>query len=197
MSTEPAGDGRAPLYILGGGLLIGLVAGLLVFVGLPALPSLGVRSTPGGPTATPAPAAIVGAPAPDFALTNLAGETVKLSDLQGQVVIVNFWATWCGPCKAEMPLLQAAAEARQGQGLTVLAVDADDPAGDVQAYVTDLGLTFPVLLDPGTSVTDLYQVRGWPTSYFINRDGYVADMRVGPLTDGLLNDKLNTLGLGE
>ncbi len=192
-----AGSNRAPLFILAGGLVIGLVAGLLVFVGLPALPNLFVPAANAGPTGTPAPAPVVGAPAPDFTLTDLDGQTVTLSDLQGQVVLLNFWATWCGPCRLEMPLLQAAYTERQSQGFTILAIDLDDPVADVLDFRDALGLTFPVLLDPGTTVTDLYRVRGWPTSYFINRDGFVSRQHIGALSDGQLTDYLNQLGLGE
>ncbi len=193
-----AGSNRAPLLILGGGLLIGLVAGLLVFIGLPALPNLFAPPPPsGGPTSTPAPAPIVGAPAPDFTLQDLDGHAVTLSDLRGQVVILNFWATWCGPCRLEMPLLQAAYTSQKDQGLIILAIDLDDPAADVRDFRDALGLTFPVLLDPGTTITDLYRVRGWPTSYFINRDGFVSRQHIGALSDGQLTDYLNQLGLGE
>jgi len=195
--TTSAGSNRAPLLILGGGLLIGLVAGLLVFIGLPALPNLFAPPAVTGPTATPAPAPIQGAPAPDFTLTDLDGATVTLSDLAGQVVILNFWATWCGPCRLEMPLLQAAYNAHRDQGLTILAIDLDDPVADVLDFRDALALTFPILLDPGTTVTDLYRVRGWPTTYFVNRDGVVSRQHIGALSDGQLTDYLTQLGLGE
>jgi len=195
--TPPPASSRAPLVILGGGLLIGLLAGLAVFVGGPALPNLLAAPTSGGPTATPAPAPVVGAPAPDFTLNDLEGNAVTLSDLQGQVVILNFWATWCGPCRLEMPLLQAAYVAHKEQGLVILAIDLDDPVADVQDYTDSLGLTFPVLLDPGVTIADLYRVRGWPTSYFVNRDGFIDNQRVGALSEGMLTEYLNQVGLGE
>ena len=197
MAGNAAGSNRAPLLILAGGLVLGLAAGLLVFIGLPALPTLFGGGPATGPTATPAPAPVIGAPAPDFTLTDLDGNTVTLSALQGQVVILNFWATWCGPCRLEMPLLQATADTYRDQGLTVLAVDLDDPLADVQDFRTELGLTFPLLLDPGTTVTDLYRVRGWPTSYIINRDGVVDRQHIGALNEGQLGEYLTALGLGE
>src|ERR1051325_3934448 len=107
---EPRSSGLAPWLIVGAGLLFGLGLGLILFYGLPAWPvvsqSFTLPITPGGPTLTPAPGPCVGAPAPDFTLKDLAGNTVTLSKLKGQVVLLNFWATWCGPCRVEMPAIQ-------------------------------------------------------------------------------------------
>ena len=194
MSVRPAG-----LVILAGGLLAGLLAGVLIFAGLPgqwpwARPA---AAATGGPTSTPAPAPVAGAPAPDFTLSNLAGEPVRLSSLQGQVVLINFWATWCGPCKEEMPAIQQAYDARKGQGFTVLAVNLNEPAGDVQGYISNLKLNFPVLLDAGDTVSTLYRVRGYPTSFFIDRNGTVAVEHVGMMSDAQLASNLASLGLGE
>jgi len=195
-AAPPPADGRAPLFILGGGLLIGLLAGRAVFVGLPALPSL-LPPTPGGPTATPAPAPVVGAPAPDFALTALDGSTVTLSDLQGKVIILNFWATWCGPCRLEMPLLQAAHSTHKDQGLVILAINLSEPIADVMDYTDELGLKFTILIDTDESIFDFYRVRGYPTSYVVNRDGFVVQELAGPWSEGLFTDYLGQLGLGE
>lgn len=181
---------------MGLGLLVGLLAGLVVFVGVPDW-AVGLGSAAAGPTSTPAPAPVAGAPAPDFTLTDLAGNDVRLSDLQGQVVLVNFWATWCGPCRLEMPAIEAEYQARRDRGLTVLAVDLDEPADDVAAFIAELDLTFTVLLDPGARVFDLYRVRGYPTSFFINRDGMIDRQHVGYMTAAQLTTYLDQLGLGE
>jgi peroxiredoxin len=190
----PAGSGRSALILLGIGLVVGLIAGAAVFIGLPPQ---AVRSDagPGGPTGTPAPAPVVGAPAPDFTLLALTGEEVTLSDLRGRVVLVNFWATWCGPCRLEMPHIQKKYAGTEGQGLTVLAINMDEAASDVSAFADELGLTFPILMDAGNAVTTLYRVRGFPTTFFINRDGMIDRQHIGYMSEGQLDDYLARLGL--
>ena len=194
METAPASSNRGALLILGLGLVLGLVAGLVVFVGLPRWPAeVAAGSTP----STPAPAPVVGAPAPDFTVQDLAGNTVTLSALKGQVVVINFWATWCGPCRLEMPALQAKYDDHKDDGLTVLAVNWGDTNEAAGVFVDELGLTFPVLMDPGDTVNNLYRVRGYPTTYFINRDGMIDQQHVGILSDSQLDDYLVASGLPE
>ena len=194
MEAPARGSNRAALLIMGLGLLLGLLAGLLVFIGLPSWP-FGAAATPQGTPATPAPAPVVGAPAPDFTLEDLDGNQVRLADLAGQVVLVNFWATWCGPCRLEMPALQARYDALKDQGFTVLAVNLDEPREDAALFAQDLGLTFPVLLDPGASINDLYRVRGYPTTFIVDREGLISRQHVGILSEGQLDDYLAQVGL--
>jgi len=126
----------------------------------------------------------VGSPAPDFTLFSLAGPPVSLHEQQGKVVLINFWATWCAPCREEMPALQAVYEKLADQGLVVLGVNWTqvDYLPDVEAFVEALGLTFPILLDSdGTVSEDLYQVLGLPTSVLVGRDGTVRAVRIGIL----------------
>jgi peroxiredoxin len=137
-------------------------------------------------TAAPALGASVrvGSPAPDFTLFSLAGPPMSLHEQQGKVVLVNFWATWCPPCREEMPALQRAYERLADQGLMVLGVNWTqvDHLADVEAFVAELGLTFPILLDSdGVVSEDLYQVLGLPTSVLIGRDGTVRAIRIGIL----------------
>jgi len=146
----------------------------------PLLPSLAE------PPAEPQPAVELGRYAPDFTLTDLNGETVRLSDWRGKTVLLNFWASWCAPCRQEMPLLQATYTAYADDGLVVLAVNMGEEKRRVEGFAADLAVTFPVLADEETTVGTLYRVRGAPTTYFIDRDGVVRQRYVGPLTSDML-----------
>lgn len=137
-----------------------------------------------------------GARAPDFTLSSLAGEPVNLASLRGRPVLINFWATWCEPCKLEMPFLEERHRRYQERGLAVLAVDFDEPAEAVAAFRDELGLTFELLLDPGGRVQRLYQVRGYPSSYFIDEAGVIRVVQIGVMTEGQLDRHLAELGLG-
>ena len=138
----------------------------------------------GSPAADLGSAVRVGSPAPDFTLFSLAGPPMSLHEQQGKVVLVNFWTTWCPPCREEMPALQRAYENLADEGLMVLGVNWTqvDNLADVEAFVAELGLTFPILLDSdGVVSEDLYQVLGLPTSVLIGRDGTVRAIRIGIL----------------
>jgi cytochrome c biogenesis protein CcmG, thiol:disulfide interchange protein DsbE len=183
----------APWLLLASAILFGLGIGLVVFLGFPS------KEPPASASAAPhpglGPAPVVGAPAPDFTLQSLDGQAVALSDYRGQVVLLNFWATWCEPCKLEMPIFDQAQQSVGPQGLQVLAVNFDEPAAEVQAFQDKLGLSFPLLLDPGAVVQRLYRVLGYPTSYWIDREGQVAAMHVGAMSQQQLADYLTDMGL--
>ncbi len=131
--------------------------------------------------------------APDFELPSLEGPPVRLSDLRGKPVIVNFWATWCPPCRAEMPALQRVAQRYQEYGLTVLLVNQGESPGQVRGFLSSLNITLPALLDDGRAAT-VYRVRGLPTTVFIRPDGRIEDVITGgPLTEPFLEEKVNAL----
>ena len=138
------------------------------------------------------PAPAVGHPAPDFTLTTAAGETFKLSDLRGTPVVLNFWATWCPPCRAELPELQAASERLTGQVAIVGVNQAEAPA-EVGAFAEKLGLTFAIPLDQDAEVSRLYRVRSLPTTFFIDRSGVIRQMQIGPVTEATLEQLLKTI----
>jgi len=129
-----------------------------------------------------------GHPAPDFTLKTQAGDRVRLSDLRGQPVLVNFWASWCKPCEAEMPHIVAAYDSLRDRGLKVLAVNLSDQerSKDVRRFVESFKLTFPVLLDERGEVRELYELATVPTSVFVDSTGVVRRLVLGPLTPEML-----------
>lgn len=120
--------------------------------------------------------------AADFELHRVTGETLRLSDFAGQVVLVNFWATWCPPCREEMPSIHRAWERLHGEGFEVLAVNLGEEADVVSAFATTLQLdkAFPLLLDPDGAAVRALQVRGLPTTYILDRQGRTRYKAVGP-----------------
>jgi peroxiredoxin len=133
----------------------------------------------------------VGHPAPDFTLDLAGGGSTSLSAFGGQPVVLNFFATWCTPCRVEMPHLQAAYERHRDEGLVVLGLDVQESPEVVPPFLAELGLDFPVMLDVSGDITRLYRVRSMPTTYFIGADGVVAHIWPGmfsgeeQLTDAL------------
>jgi peroxiredoxin len=118
--------------------------------------------------------------APDFVSPDLSGAPVRLSDHQGKVILLNFWATWCPPCRAEMPSMEKLYQAYRDRGLVILAISSDRGGKSVvEPYVQERGLTFAVLLDPEGEVFAQYGVRGLPTSYLLDRRGRVFSADVG------------------
>jgi peroxiredoxin len=116
----------------------------------------------------------------DFALPNLQGQTVRLSDLYGQVVLLNFWASWCYPCRTEIPSMNALYQDYQSKGFTILAIASDVQGHDTVApFAKDYALTFPVLLDPHNVVGTRLQVLGIPTSYVLDKQGRIAAIEMG------------------
>ncbi len=117
--------------------------------------------------------------APDFSLGDLDGGTVRLSDLRGQVVIVNFWATWCPPCRFEIPSMQRTWDAVRGTGIVLLAVHVGGDEDKVWQFATDYAVDFPVLLDPDSAVTDAWPVIGLPTTFVVDPSGRIAYRAIG------------------
>jgi cytochrome c biogenesis protein CcmG/thiol:disulfide interchange protein DsbE len=134
--------------------------------------------------------------APQFSLDQLDGVALDLSRLRGQVVIVNFWASWCPPCRAEMPDLQGTYQAYRDQGLEILAVNAtsQDSEAAARAFADDYALTFPVLLDRSGLVANLYQTRALPSTFFIDRHGVIQQVIVGgPMNAATLQTTVQSL----
>ena len=142
------------------------------------------------------PAPQTGFLAPDFELETLSGETIRLSDLRGQAVLVNLWATWCPPCRAEMQTIETVYNDYKEQGFTVLAVNMtyqDDPAA-VMPFVDEQALTFPILLDRTSEMASGYQLKSLPSSYFIGRDGIISEVVIGgPMAEALLRTRVEDM----
>lgn len=117
---------------------------------------------------------------PEFNGRTVNGRTVSLASLQGKVVIVNFWATWCKECLDEMPAFEQLHRKFAGQGLTVLGINARQGTSAIQTYAKKIGLTFPLVLDPKGEINSLYGVVGLPTTFLIRRDGRAVARGVGP-----------------
>ncbi len=118
----------------------------------------------------------------DFALESLAGAEVSLADHAGKVVLVNFWATWCPPCMAEIPELQEAYETYQDEELVVLGINVEEPREIVEPFVQSMGMTYPVLLDENGQVMEMYRALGLPMSLIVDRQGVIQVRHVGYLS---------------
>ena len=119
----------------------------------------------------------IGYRAPRFSLTDLNGEVHSLEDYAGRAVLINFWTTWCPHCVIEMPLMQELHES--GQDIVVLAINVQEKPEDVDAFISDAGYTFSVLLDEQAQVSGAYQVRGLPTTFAVDGTGIITSLRVG------------------
>jgi thiol-disulfide isomerase/thioredoxin len=191
-------------YIILGGLLLGLLVswqwnratGVQKTAGLPnqsadrSATPVYFFSVPAQPTEETltinlgAPA--VGTIAPDFVLFDVNANPFRLSELRGSVVVINFWASWCDPCREEMPILQDLYERYSMDGLIILGVNTTytDSWEDAVSFAKELGLTFPILFDDTGAVGEtLYKVFGLPTSYWIDRDGVIRSFQLGALTE--------------
>jgi peroxiredoxin len=170
------------------------IGAAIVFLGVSCLPA-GREAQPAviaaGAQPTPTMAtAEVGALAPVFELIDLEGDPIKLSDLRGQVVLLSFWATWCGHCRSELPVLEAFYKRHQNEGFVVLAINIQENKDRVAELVNDMGLTFPVLLDRRGEVTASYRVRSLPTNFLIDREGTILEKHIGPVTESMLDGYL-------
>jgi cytochrome c biogenesis protein CcmG/thiol:disulfide interchange protein DsbE len=160
-------------------LLWGGLAALLALVGF------GLYRTQAGPVSS--------GPAPEFTLTTFDGETIALADLKGQVIVVNFWASWCKPCEEEAATLESGWQRYRDQGVSFLGVDYVDTEPEARTYLERFAITYANGPDLGTRISQAYRIRGVPETYFIDRQGAIARVKIGPIEMSELQSILEPL----
>lgn len=158
---------------------------VVLLVGLLGLMGWGLRARAGGP--------IQSGPAPDFSLTTFEGETITLSELRGQVVIVNFWASWCPPCRDEAPYLESTWRKYKDQGVVFIGVDYVDAEPNALAYLDEFDITYPNGQDIGQRIADAFQIKGVPETFYVDKTGQVRGVQIGPLEAPTLDNKIDEL----
>ena len=173
-------------------LTVAAAAGVLISLVVLVQPQSGAASLPAAlPGIAPAPAR--GRPAPDFSLPLLDGSQLTLSDLRGKAVLLNFWATWCPPCRTEMPDLEAVWREREKDGLVIVGVDLGESPSTIHAFVTRVSVTYPIALDLDQRIGVLYATSSLPTTYFIDASGTIQDRYTGGMNKRLMTSKLAPL----
>ena len=150
----------------------------LLVLAVLALLAYGVIATDRGP--------LSGGPAPNFTLTLFDGGQLSLSELRGQVVVINFWASWCPPCRDEAPVLERAWRSYHDRGVTFVGVDYMDTEPAARAYIEEFGITYPNGPDLGSRIARDYRIKGVPETFFITPQGEIAEVFIGPLSEARL-----------
>jgi thiol-disulfide isomerase/thioredoxin len=160
------------------GLVVGILLGILILTA-----GASVRRPPN-----------VGEPVEDIRFQGIEQSQMTLSQFRGQVVLLNFWATWCVPCKDEMPLLQKYFEVRQGK-MVVIGVNSQESEADVKTYMYSNNITFPIALDASGELSRKFIIQGYPTTYFIDASGVIRAEHIGALNETLLAGYLQAAGI--
>ncbi len=151
-------------------------------------PALNSISQTAAETTAPVTGLEIGNAAPNFTTMTAAGEATRLSDWRGQVVLLNFWATWCGPCRVEMPEFETAYQSNTSRGFTILAVNNQETVDDVNGFVAELDLSFPMLMDESGATQKLYSVVSYPSTFLIDRQGVIVARQFGPMTADMIEE---------
>ena len=189
-------------------LLVATIVGGLYYIeqlrggGAKSAGGTGIVALPAEKNATGrSPSTEIGRAAPDFLLEMPGGGTLRLSDLRGKPVLVNFWASWCTPCRKEMPEIVNAYNAHRGSGFVVVAIDLQENDDQVRAFAQEFGMTFTVVIDRNGGVGEAWHiggpVQGIPSSYFLDASGVVRARIYGPMTAQSLSENLAKIGVTE
>ena len=135
------------------------------------------------------------APAPDFTLKSQNGDNLKLSELRGKVILINFWASWCGPCRQEMPVLDQLYRHYRSLDFTILGVNVEQDSDNAKTLLKDVSVSFPVLFDSENKVSKLYEVKGMPSTVLVDRDGNIRYVHMGyqPGTEAEYQSQIRSL----
>ncbi len=154
-------------------------------LGLLALMGWGIVQAASGPVSS--------GEAPDFTLTTFQGETVTLSELRGKVVVINFWASWCPPCREEAAYLESTWRKYKDRGVVFIGVDYADTLKEALAYIEEFDITYPNGPDIGTRISQAYRIRGVPETFFVDKRGQLRGVHIGPLKPPQLEEKIEAL----
>lgn len=186
VTAEVSGGSSRRLLVFGGALV--------VIVALLGLLAMGLRSAGSGPE--------IGMPAPDFTLSLYDGGDLTLSKLRGQVVVINFWASWCAPCREEAPALERVWRDYKDRGVVFIGVDYVDVESSAREYMAEFDITYPNGLDNGQRISHAYRIRGVPETFFVDKSGNIAPITVGgaaqpkkisPISESELRSQLDRL----
>jgi cytochrome c biogenesis protein CcmG/thiol:disulfide interchange protein DsbE len=180
--TTPSGEIPAHTHPRRG---YGRWLGAVLLAALFALLAWGLRLRAAGP--------VESGPTPDFSLITFDGETITLSDLRGQVVIINFWASWCPPCRDEAPYLEATWRSYQDQDVMFIGVDYVDAEPNALAYLEEFDITYPNGLDVGQKISIAYHIKGVPETFYVDKRGQLRGVKIGPLSPPELDDVIEKL----
>ncbi len=173
--------------------MLAVIAALTLLTVVLANPGLIGQPTPGASVIVVGRDPLVGNPAPDFTLQTVDGQTVTLSELRGKPVILNFWASWCVPCREEFPLLVGAYQQYSQQGLQIVGVIHDDGPQTATDFAKQYGATWPLVLDPNEVAWNAFHGSFVPVSYYIDRDGVIRAVSYGPPPSGFLDEQIRQI----